>query len=261
MHSMKKFGAEHEGDKTMSIRRILVVDDDPDMRQMMTQFLRQSGTIALPAASESEVRSQLEGGRIDLILLDVMLGDENGLEICRKLRQEQDVPIIMVSALSADHQRMEGYSVGADDYIAKPFNPELLLARVKAVLTRTRRSASLVHRRNTKIFVFGGWRYDAKADQIFSPTGVQVALSRRETTLLQVLLANPHIPLKREEIAVALDVTGETSQSSDALGRAIDVLVGRLRTKIEVNPKDPQFLKTERGVGYVFAVDVEAKEA
>ncbi|MGB0798539.1 MAG: response regulator transcription factor [Planktomarina sp.] len=244
----------------MAIPRILVVDDDPDMRQMMTQFLRQNGSIALPAACEDEVRAHLIGGRIDLILLDVMLGDENGLEICGRLRREQDVPIIMVSALSADHQRMEGYSVGADDYIAKPFNPELMLARVKAVLSRARRSSSLVHRRNTKVFLFDGWRYDAKADQVTSPCGVQVALSRRETTLLQVLLANPHIPLKREEIAVALDVTGETPQSGDAVGRAIDVLVGRLRSKIEANPKEPRFLKTERGVGYVFAVDVVAQE-
>ncbi|SPF77167.1 Transcriptional regulatory protein OmpR [Aliiroseovarius pelagivivens] len=240
----------------MAIPRILVVDDDPDMRQMMTQFLRQNGSIALPAANEGEVDNHIEGGRVDLIILDVMLGDENGLEICRRLRREQDVPIIMVSALSADHQRMEGYAVGADDYIAKPFNPDLLLARIKAVLSRTRRSASLVHRRNTKTFQFDGWTYDAKSSEVLSPANIQVALSRRETTLLQVLLANPHIPLTREEIAANLDVTGEAAPTTEASGRAIDVLVGRLRNKIESNPKDPQILKTERGVGYVFAVDV-----
>lgn len=240
----------------MAIPRILVVDDDPDMRQMMTQFLQQNGSIALPAADEAEVRSHIDGGRVDLVLLDVMLGDENGLEICRRLRLEQDVPIIMVSALSADHQRMEGYAVGADDYIAKPFNPDLLLARVKAVLSRTRRSASLVHRRNTKTFLFSGWTYDAKIGEVLSPQKVQVALSRRETALLRVLLANPHIPLTREEIAANLDVTGETQFPAEESGRAIDVLVGRLRNKIETNPKDPQILKTERGTGYVFAVDV-----
>ena len=244
----------------MAIPRILVVDDDPDMRQMMTQFLRQNGSIALPAANESEVHNHIDGGRVDLILLDVMLGDENGLEICKRLRREQDVPIIMVSALSADHQRMEGYAVGADDYIAKPFNPELLLARVKAVLSRTRRSASLVHRRTTNTFTFGGWSFDAKSGEVQSPDKVQVALSRRETTLLQVLLANPHIPLTREEIAANLDVTGAAQPQTEATGRAIDVLVGRLRNKIETNPKDPQILKTERGVGYVFAIDVSVSE-
>lgn len=244
----------------MAIPRILVVDDDPDMRQMMTQFLRQNGSIALPAANETEVRTHIDSGRVDLVLLDVMLGDENGLEICKRLRREQDVPIIMVSALSADHQRMEGYAVGADDYIAKPFNPNLLLARVKAVLSRTRRSASLVHRRNTKTFEFNGWVYDAKSDGVLSPAQVQVTLSRRETILLQVLLANPHIPLTREEIASSLDVTGEAPVAPETSGRAIDVLVGRLRNKIEANPKDPQMLKTERGVGYVFAVDVKVQD-
>ncbi|UOA32269.1 Transcriptional regulatory protein OmpR [Sulfitobacter sp. DSM 110093] len=240
----------------MTIPRILVVDDDVEMRQMMTQFLHKHGTIALPAATEEEVAAHLEGGRVDLILLDVMLGDESGLDICGRLRQDQDVPIIMVSALSADHQRMEGYAVGADDYIAKPFNPELLLARVKAVLHRTRRSSSLVHRRNTKTFTFAGWTYDAKHNEARAPSGVQVSLSRRETALLRVLLANPHIPLTREEIAAALDVTGEAGPQGDGLGRAIDVLVGRLRAKIEVDPKHPLFLRTERGLGYVFAVDV-----
>ena len=245
----------------MAIPRILVVDDDSDMRQMLTQFLRQNGTIALPASSEREVQSHLNGGRVDLILLDIMLGDENGLEICRRLRDEQEVPVIMVSALSADHQRMEGYAVGADDYIAKPFNPELLLARVKAVLSRARRSSSLVHRRNTKTFTFAGWTYHAKTEEVLSPANVQVALSRRETALLQVLLANPYIPLTRAEIATALDVTGDASQSTEAIGRSIDVLVGRLRNKIEPNPKAPAILKTERGVGYVFAIDVEAQDA
>ena len=240
----------------VSIPRILVVDDDPDVRQMMTLFLRKNGVMALPAATEAEVRSHLSGGRVDLIFLDVMLGDENGLEICRRLRSEQDVPIIMVSALSADHQRMEGYEVGADDYIAKPYNPDLLLARAKAVLSRAQRSSSLIHRRNTKTFLFKGWTYNAKRDEVLSPSGVQVALSRREILLLRTLVANPHIPLTREEIGAALDITGEAQKSEDAAGRAIDVLVGRLRSKIEINPSDPQILKTERGVGYVFAVDV-----
>ncbi len=244
----------------MAIPRILVVDDDSDMRQMMTQFLRQNGTIALPAATEREVQGHLAGGRVDLILLDVMLGDENGLEICGRLRDEQDVPVIMVSALSADHQRMEGYAVGADDYIVKPFNPDLLLARVKAVLSRARRSSSLVHRRNIRTFLFAGWTYHAKTEEVLSPDNVQVALSQRETALLQVLIANPHIPLTRAEIAAALDVTGDTSQSTESIGRSIDVLVGRLRSKIEANPKAPNILKTERGVGYVFAVDVETQD-
>lgn len=241
----------------MTIHRLLVVDDDLEMRSMMTQFLRQNGYIALPAATEAEILTLLKDNRVDLVLLDVMLGDENGVEICARLRQDQDVPIILVSALSADHQRMAGYEVGADDYIAKPFNPDLLLARVKAVLHRARRSSSLAYRRNISTFRFQGWTYDGKRDEIRAPDGVQVALSKRETALLKVFLANPHIPLTREEIAAALDVTGDGN--ADAAGRAIDVLMGRLRSKIETNPKDPKMLRTERGVGYIFAADVEVE--
>ncbi|SMR82139.1 two-component system, OmpR family, response regulator [Aliiroseovarius halocynthiae] len=244
----------------MAIPRLLVVDDDVETRGMMTQFLHQSGFIALPCDSEHSIRAQLDAGRVDLILLDVMLGDENGVEICERLRREQDVPVILVSALSADHHRMAGYQVGADDYIAKPFNPELLLARVRAVLHRAQRSASLVYRRSVSTFRFAGWSYDAKLDEVTSPQGYQVALSRKETALLKVLLANPHIPLTREEIATSLDVTGE-GQGAEASGRAIDVLVGRLRGKIENDPKHPEMLRTERGTGYVFTADVQTEEA
>lgn len=244
----------------MAIPRLMVVDDDPEMRSMMTQFLQRNGFIALPADSEAKIRSHMAAGRIDLILLDVMLGDENGVEICGRLRQDRDVPIIIVSALSSDHHRMAGYAVGADDYVAKPFNPDLLLARVRAVLQRARRTPSLVYRRRTESFRFAGWVYDGKRDEVHAPDGFQVALSRRETGLLKVFLANPHIPLTREEIAAALDITGEGDASPDASGRAIDVLVGRLRSKIEANPKDARLFRTERGVGYVLACDVSVIE-
>lgn len=244
----------------MTIPRLLVVDDDAELRQMLTQFLQQNGCIALPATNETDVRKHLATGRIDLILLDVMLGDESGVEICARLRTEQSVPIIMVSALSGDSDRMAGYTVGADDYIGKPFNTDLLLARIRAVLARARRTSSLAHRRKKLTFRFAGWVYDSKRDEVMSPEGYQVSLSRRETALLQALLANPRIPLTRQEIAAALDVTGEGETSSDAEGRAIDVLVGRLRTKIERDPKSPEMLRTERGVGYVFAVDVFAED-
>jgi two-component system OmpR family response regulator len=151
---------------------------------------------------------------------------------------------------------MSGYEVGADDYIAKPFNPDVLLARVRAVLRRVRRSASLNYRRTTSLYNFAGWVYDGKKDEVLSPDGIHIALSQRETRLLKVLLANPHVPLTREEITTAMDVTQTGDSNMDSSGRALDVLVGRLRGKIEDNPKNPTLLKTERGVGYIFAVDV-----
>ncbi|MGI3166076.1 response regulator transcription factor [Pseudooceanicola sp. 200-1SW] len=235
----------------MTIARLLVVDDDAEMREMLTEFLRSSGFFVTAAATRAEIDAALGAGRIDLILLDVMLGDDSGVEICARLRRDHDMPIILVSALSADHQRMAGYEVGADDYIAKPFNPDLLLARVRAVLKRARRTASLVYRRATDRFDFAGWTYDGKRDEVLSPAGFQVALSRRETELLKVMLANPRIPLTREEIAAALGTEDEGS------GRAIDVLMGRLRGKIERDPKAPLILKTVRGTGYMLAADVE----
>lgn len=242
----------------MTIPRLLVVDDDEETRSMLTQFLQQNGFIAHGAQTEAEIRDRMQAGRVDLILLDVMLGSESGVEICARLRREQDVPIILVSALSQDHQRMAGYEVGADDYVAKPFNPDLLLARVRAVLQRACRSASLVYRRQLALFRFGGWSYDGKRDEVLSPQGFQVALSQRESGLLKVFLANPHIPLRREEIQAALSerLAAASGAESEGTGRAIDMLVGRLRSKIESDPKDPQMLRTARGVGYVLAVDV-----
>lgn len=245
----------------MAIPRLLVVDDDAETRQMLVQFLQQNGFIALPAESEAEIRTHMQAGRVDLILLDVMLGQENGVKICARLREEQDVPIILVSALSQDHQRMAGYEVGADDYVAKPFNPDLLLARVRAVLQRAKRSASLVHRRRLSLFRFAGWSYDGKREEVISPQGFQVALSQRETSLLRLFLANPHIPLTREEIQAGLQENQTGEASAEVSGRAIDMLVGRLRSKIEADPKDPQMLRTARGIGYVLAVDVSEEAA
>ena len=243
----------------MSRNRILIVDDEPAIREMVAVALELADFDVLEAENAQRGHEIIVDERPDLVLLDWMLPSVTGIELARRLKRDEttnEVPIIMLTAKSEEDNKIQGLDVGADDYIAKPFNPELLLARVKAVLHRTRRSSSLVHRRNTKTFTFSGWTYDAKHNEARSPAGVQVSLSRRETALLRVLLANPHIPLTREEIAVALDVTGEAEPQGEGLGRAIDVLVGRLRSKIEADPKHPKFLKTERGVGYVFAVDV-----
>ena len=144
------------------------------------------GFIVFTATTESQIKEAINRGRVDLILLDVMLGEENGLEICHQLRMEQDVPIILVSALSADNHRISGYSVGADDYVAKPFNPDLLVARVKAVLRRNQQSSSLKYRRNTTSYNFNGWTYNGKRSEVIAPNGVQVALSQREMRLLSV---------------------------------------------------------------------------
>ncbi|WP_304616023.1 response regulator transcription factor [Paracoccus sp. (in: a-proteobacteria)] len=229
----------------MSLHRLLLVEDDADMATMLAAYLQRQGLHVTLAESRAGALAALKSGRVDLILLDVSLGEDDGVALCAEIRAAQDVPIIMVSALSADHQRMAGYEVGADDYIAKPFNPDLLLARIRAVLRRAGRAPSLIHRRRDSVLRFGGWRYDARRDEVTAPGGWQVTLSARETALLRVFLANPLIPLTREEIAAALD------DDEAAEGRAIDMLVGRLRQKT-----DAGLIRTERGVGYVLAAEV-----
>ena len=241
----------------MTIKHLLIVEDDVEMRNMMTTFLRKKGFMISNASKEAEIENILSNNRIDLILLDIMLGNENGVSICETIRNKNSIPIILVSALSADHQKMEGYEVGADDYISKPFNPNLLLARLRAVLKRTTRSASLIYRRKTEKYIFSSWKFDSKKNITLSPEGFQVALSKKETNLLKALLANPHIPLTREEIADAIDFERDKSRELDLVqSRSIDVLVGRLRSKIEINPKEPALIKTERGIGYILASDV-----
>jgi two-component system OmpR family response regulator len=234
----------------MALHRLLIVEDDADMAAMMAEYLNRQGFHVTRAIDRASALAALGVARVDLILLDVSLGQDDGVRICAEIRAMQDVPIIMVSALSADHQRMAGYEVGADDYIAKPFNPELLLARIRAVLRRASRASSLSHRRRGAVHAFAGWRYDAKRDEVIAPGGFQVSLSSRETALLRVFLANPLIPLSRDEIAAALD------DEDAAEGRAIDMLVNRLRQKI-----DAGLIRTERGTGYVFAAEVSTSDA
>jgi two-component system OmpR family response regulator len=246
----------------MTIPHLLVVDDDPDMLEMMKQYLHGHGFAVHTASTGLEVSATIARQRIDLILLDVMLGDESGITICRQLRADSAVPVIIVSALSADHHRMAGYESGADDYIAKPFNPELLLARVRAVVRRARRSPSLIYRRDNRLYRFARWHFDGRRDELTAADGVEVALSKREIGLLKVLLANPFVPLRREEIADALDVDRDSDAVLEAAeGRAIDVLVGRLRSKIEDDAKTPELIRTVRGTGYVFAAEVRVEEA
>ena len=240
----------------MSISKLLIVDDDTEMRQMMASFLQNSGFMVYQGATLADLTNHLNDTQIDLILLDVMLEYESGIDICQKVREEHNVPIIMVSALSSDHDRMSGYSVGADDYIAKPFNSQLLLARVNAVLRRVQRSSSLQYRRDTATYEFAGWRYDSKSRDVFNPNGVLVALSQRELQLLQVLLANPHIALTRDEISNAMDKEDTERTPKGQGGKALDVLIGRMRHKIETDPKTPKLILTVRNVGYMLGTSV-----
>jgi two-component system OmpR family response regulator len=245
----------------MSVPKILIVEDDLDMQEMMVSFMQKNGFMVIAANNADELTKKLKSQRVDLILLDVMLGDENGISICREIRETNNIPIIIVSALSADQDRLSGFEVGADDYIVKPFNPHILLAKVKAILKRGTKIASLAYRRNTNIYHFNDWIYNGKKDIVISPKGFQISLSKKETKILKVFLTNSHITLTREEIANSIDDNRKEDETLNlAESRAIDVLVGRLRSKIEIDTKNPSFIKTERGIGYIFSTEVEVKD-
>lgn len=245
----------------MSVPKILIVEDDLDMQEMMVSFMQKNGFMVIAANNADELTEKLKSQRVDLILLDVMLGDENGISICREIRETNNIPIIIVSALSADQDRLLGFEVGADDYIVKPFNPQILLAKVKAILKRGTKIASLAYRRNTNIYHFNDWIYNGKKDIVISPKGFQISLSKKETKILKVFLTNSHITLTREEIANSIDDNRKEDETLNlAESRAIDVLVGRLRSKIEIDTKNPSLIKTERGIGYIFSTEVEVKD-
>ena len=245
----------------MSVPKILIVEDDLDMQEMMVSFMQKNGFMVIVANNADELTEKLKSQRVDLILLDVMLGDENGISICREIRETNNIPIIIVSALSADQDRLSGFEVGADDYIVKPFNPQILLAKVKAILKRGTKIASLAYRRNTNIYHFNDWIYNGKKDIVISPKGFQISLSKKETKILKVFLTNSHITLTREEIANSIDDNRKEDETLNlAESRAIDVLVGRLRSKIEIDTKNPSLIKTERGIGYIFSTEVEVKD-
>tara|TARA_B000000565_G_scaffold57084_1_gene37903 strand:+ start:1790 stop:2530 length:741 start_codon:yes stop_codon:yes gene_type:complete len=245
----------------MSVPKILIVEDDLDMQEMMISFMQKNGFMVIAANNSDELTKKLKSQRVDLILLDVMLGDENGISICREIRETNNIPIIIISALSDDQNRLSGFEVGADDYIVKPFNPQILLAKVKAILKRGTKIASLAYRRNTNIYHFNNWIFNGKKDILLSPDEVQISLSKKETKILKVFLTNSHITLTREEIANSIDDSRKEDETLNlAESRAIDVLVGRLRSKIETDTRNPSLIKTERGIGYIFSTEVEVKD-
>ena len=245
----------------MSVPKILIVEDDLDMQEMMISFMQKNGFMVIAANNSDELTKKLKSQRVDLILLDVMLGDENGISICREIRETNNIPIIIISALSDDQNRLSGFEVGADDYIVKPFNPQILLAKIKAILKRGTKIASLAYRRNTNIYHFNNWIFNGKKDILISPDEVQISLSKKETKILKVFLTNSHITLTREEIANSIDDSRKEDETLNlAESRAIDVLVGRLRSKIETDTKNPSLIKTERGIGYIFSTEVEVKD-
>ncbi|MGR6431952.1 response regulator [Rhizobium sp. PAMB 3174] len=227
---------------------ILIVDDDGQILALVAKFLRANGFRVHTARNGAEMNEALRRATVDLIVLDLMLPGKNGLELCRELRRSSSVPIIMLTAKGDETDRIIGLEVGADDYLPKPFNPRELLARISAVLRRTRSDDTQSKRRNGRAFEFSGWTLDTLKRELTAPNGVVVDLSTGEYDLLTAFLEAPQRVLTREFL---LDAA--RNRTIEGYDRSIDVQVSRLRRKLDLTG---DMIKTVRGAGYLFASDV-----
>lgn len=230
---------------------ILIVDDERDIRELLGRFLSEHGYRTSVAADGKAMTQVLEQGDIDLIVLDLMMPGDDGLVLCRKLRSHSNLPVIMLTAMGEETDRIIGLEMGADDYLAKPFNPRELLARIKAVLRRTQHSMELPERDVPKQMRFDRWLFDTLKRELVDEQGVTLSLSTAEFDLLTAFVEHPQRVLSRDQL---LDLArGRDAQIFD---RSIDTLVSRLRRKLECDPKKPQLITTVWGGGYMFSADV-----
>jgi two-component system OmpR family response regulator len=231
----------------------LVVDDDPALQRMILDYFVDNNIQTLSASGRVEVARLLTTHEVDVVILDLRLGIEDGLDLLREIRASSDVPVIIATGHRRDEiDRVVGLELGADDYVTKPFNLRELLARVRAVLRRLDRGRPAPPRDPERGgYQFSGWRLNLRARRLTDPNGVQVALTKGEYALLVAFLDAPQRPLSREHLLQA------TRVHEDVFDRSIDVQILRLRRKLEQDPSMPQFIRTERGVGYVFALPVQ----
>ncbi len=232
---------------------ILVVNDDPQVRYQVSDYFGQRGMQTVSATSRSAVARQLAAGDTSAIILDLHLGQGNGLDLLREIRSTSDVPVIILTGRCRDEvDCVVGLELGADDYLTRPFGIRELYARFRAVLRRRENGWSL-RRRDAERggYSFGGWRLDRRTRRLLDQQGQPVALSKGEYALLLAFVEAPNRPLSREYLLHA------TRLHEDIFDRSIDVQVLRLRRKLEADPKAPHVIKTERGVGYAFAISVE----
>lgn len=223
---------------------ILVVDDDTRLRDLLRRFLAEHGFRITTAANAAQARAKLETLIFDLIVLDVMMPGESGLELTESLRRSNAVPILLLTARGEPEDRIEGFDRGADDYLAKPFEPRELVARIRSILRRVPDRAP-AQEPPTEV-ALGAFRYNLLREELVSASG-PIRLTSAETRLLHVLAASPGQLISREELTQRSRFNGNV--------RAVDVQVTRLRRKIEPNPKQPRYLQTVRGQGYVLRPD------
>jgi two-component system, OmpR family, response regulator len=231
---------------------ILVVDDHREIRDSLAQFLRKNGRRATAVENADAARRALKDARIDLVILDIMMPGEDGLSLCRHIRETMHVPVILLSARAEDVDRIIGLEVGADDYMVKPFNPRELLARIDAVLRRTHALPPSAEAPSGEALRFDRWALKLAERELVDDAGNAYELSTGEYRLLLTFLQRPKAVLSREQL---LDLAFD--RGSDVFDRAVDTQVSRLRRKIEADPRNPKLIKTVWGGGYVFTAIVE----
>ncbi len=235
------------------MKTILIVEDDAEIRKLVTRYLEENEMRVLQASNGHDMDHRLAEANVHLILLDLMLPGEDGLSICRRLRATSQIPIIMVTAQKDDIERVVGLEMGADDYVTKPFNPRELLARIRAVLRRHSLSTPHVST-NVSRFEFAGWQLDIGLRRLHNPQGARVSLTGAELELLLVFCERPGRVLSRDAL---IELT--RGRQANPEERSVDILVSRLRQKMEKNPRDPELLQTLRSSGYIFTPDVTAQ--
>jgi two-component system OmpR family response regulator len=241
------------------VDHVMIVDDDREIRELVGNFLKKNGLNVTFAADGRQMWSLLENMTVDLIVLDIMMPGDDGLVLCRGLRsgKHRKTPVLLLTARDDDMDRIIGLEMGADDYIVKPFVARELLARIKAVLRRTRMlPPNFQVTEQGQQVMFGDWRLDTTARHLLDPSGTIVSLSGAEYRLLRVFLDHPQRVLNRDQL---LNLT--QGRDADLFGRSIDLLVSRLRQRLREDAREPTFIKTVRSEGYVFSATVEISEA
>ncbi|MCJ8271233.1 MAG: response regulator [Psychrosphaera sp.] len=230
---------------------ILIVDDEQEIREPLASYLNKHGFRTSTAADGKEMDKILATAHIDLIVLDIMMPGEDGLSICKRVQEKQQIPVVLLTALTEDTDRIVGLELGADDYLTKPFNPRELLARIKSVIRRSQMLPRNQQQRTGQVS-FERWQMNLGQKEIVGSDGVAIRLSSGEHLLLVSLIEHAGVTLSRDQL---LDMTkGREAQLFD---RSIDNQISRLRQKLEIDPKNPKIIQTQWGGGYVFSADLQ----
>ena len=232
---------------------LLALDDDPAVRELIAEYLRDNELRVTPVASGRELADAMARESFDLVILDLRLPGEDGMQIARRLRDESQIPILKLTGRAEEADRVMGHELGADDYLTKPFGTRELLARIRALLRRAQAQASVADAMaKARAYRFAGWELNVGLRRLKNPEGRNVELTNGEFSLLAAFLCSPQRTLSRDQL---LDLS--RLHNAEVYDRSIDVQILRLRRKIEADPAQPRFIVTQRGAGYVFDAAVE----